>query len=809
MCVTFKNLLVSFISCILIIVLSSFIYQVGILGYINKLEIKNEKNNYQIVDSLMNREKESMSKTVVDWAHWNDTYNFMTGIKKGDYIYNNLQADSIKQINLNFIFYVDTNGKIYFKQTNDMTNKATNLIMNKLFIENINTLKFKTNTQIYSGVLFTDAGLYMITAAPITNTPGTSENIGTLIMGKRIGPNFINYINSVTKTKVRFIDSVKANRLKDSFTISKDKMYSTTYRVSKDIKGNKEIGILIERHRDEYKLATFYFKSFSFIFLLVLIIISAINVLIMDKFIIRRLRKLSDFIKIVGNTKDVSLRISESGHDEISRIASTTNIMLSRLDEVYKEMKMMDERISIIMEATNDGYLDYNLITGDFYISKEWKKFIGYDENIKNSELFIEYVNRIHADSKEKVINALNSFIVYNEEYLEVEYKVINSLGEIVWVLHRSKVAARDEKGKPIRIVSALLDITTRKEAEEEIIKLSYSNKLTGLKNRAYLEKKFTELDKHPDINYSIVMGDINGLKAINDTFGHKEGDKLLQRIASILEKCCENDDIVARWGGDEFAILVISKEYLYVSKLIDNIKKECANIEEFGFDVSLALGSAEKGELTYAEAVMNAAEEKMYRSKFTETRSSRNCAIMSLKKTLYEKHSETEEHTERVKKLSIMLGKKIQLFQDKLDELELLSLLHDIGKIGIPDSILMKPGKLTTEEWEIMKQHAEIGYRIAKATPELSYVANEILCHHEKYNGTGYPQGLKGDEIPILSRIINIVDSFDVMTHKRVYKEASNFEYAIKELKACSGTQFDPQLVNQFLTLLEEENIC
>jgi HD-GYP domain-containing protein (c-di-GMP phosphodiesterase class II) len=204
----------------------------------------------------------------------------------------------------------------------------------------------------------------------------------------------------------------------------------------------------------------------------------------------------------------------------------------------------------------------------------------------------------------------------------------------------------------------------------------------------------------------------------------------------------------------------------------------------------------------------MNLAEEKMYRSKLTEIKSSRNATIMSLEKTLYEKNNETEEHTQRVKKLSMKLGEKINLSQDELEELKLLSLLHDIGKIGIPDNILMKPGKLTAEEWEIMKRHTEIGYRIAKATPGLSHVANEIFCHHEKFDGTGYPQGLKGEEIPILSRIINIVDSFDVMTHKRVYKDASNKGHAIEELERCSGTQFDPDIVNEFINLLKEGSI-
>ncbi|NMM65161.1 diguanylate cyclase [Clostridium sp. P21] len=344
--------------------------------------------------------------------------------------------------------------------------------------------------------------------------------------------------------------------------------------------------------------------------------------------------------------------------------------------------------------------------------------------------------------------------------------------------------------------------------ASKEILALSYSDKLTGLNNRIYMEKKFFWLDNEVDINYFIIMGDVNGLKLTNDTFGHKDGDRLICAIGSILKSMCLEDDIIARWGGDEFIILVVNKRSEYVSDLIKNIKKECEKITQFGFKISIALGSAEKYEAKTTEAVMNLAEERMYRSKLTETKSSRNATIMSLERTLYEKNSETEEHTQRVKKLSMKLGKKINLSQDELEELELLSLLHDIGKMGIPDNILMKPGKLTDEEWEIMKRHTEIGYRIAKATPGLAHVANEILCHHERFDGTGYPQGLKGEEIPILSRVISIVDSFDVMTHRRIYKDASDMGHAVEELKRCSGTQFDPVITDEFINLLKEGGI-
>jgi HD-GYP domain-containing protein (c-di-GMP phosphodiesterase class II) len=194
-----------------------------------------------------------------------------------------------------------------------------------------------------------------------------------------------------------------------------------------------------------------------------------------------------------------------------------------------------------------------------------------------------------------------------------------------------------------------------------------------------------------------------------------------------------------------------------------------------------------------------------MYRNKLLESRSAKSSILRSLEQSLHEKHIETEEHTRRIANICVQIGRRMGLTQEELDEVVLLGLLHDIGKIGIPEAILLKPDKLTQDEWEIMKTHSEIGYRIALSTPELAHVAEKILSHHEHYDGSGYPRGLKNKEIPKLSRLLSIVDSYDVMTHTRLYKDAMNAESAVQEVQKCSGKQFDPEMVEQFLTILRE----
>ena len=331
---------------------------------------------------------------------------------------------------------------------------------------------------------------------------------------------------------------------------------------------------------------------------------------------------------------------------------------------------------------------------------------------------------------------------------------------------------------------------------------------VTNLKNRVYMEDVLSKIDQSQDFNGWIIMGDINGLKLVNDSFGHTEGDKLLKKIGEILIKCCSKYDIPARWGGDEFLILVKNQDESYIEDLIKKIQDECLHNNSFLVKVSMAMGSAKKNqEQNSIKETLKTAEERMYRNKLLESRSARSAIISSLEQSLHEKNIEAQEHTERIKDMCILIGRKLGLNQNELDEIALLGLLHDIGKIGIPEAVLLKPGKLTDEEWEIMKTHSEIGYRIAASTPELAYIANEILSHHERYDGKGYPQGLIGDEIPKLSRLLSIVDSFDAMTQDRVYRKAKSFEEAINEIKACSGKQYDPEFVEVFVSLFDESS--
>ncbi|MEN3186247.1 MAG: PAS domain-containing protein [Atribacterota bacterium] len=376
-----------------------------------------------------------------------------------------------------------------------------------------------------------------------------------------------------------------------------------------------------------------------------------------------------------------------------------------------------------------------------------------------------------------------------------------------IW--HQKAYPILDENGKAFRVVEISVDITERKKAEEQIRYLSFHDPLTGLYNRFFLQEELKRLDAPRQLPLSIIMGDVNNLKLVNDAFGHEVGDELLKRMASILLRSCRKEDIVARFGGDEFLILLPQTSSIAVQEVIERIRKLCREEwkgTEKHIPLSISLGYATKErEEENVQAVINEAESRMYRNKLVESRSARSVLIASLERSLWEISEETEAHSRRLRDMALRMGKVLGLPSSDLDALELLARLHDLGKLGVSRTILSKPGPLNEKEWEEIKKHPEIGYRIAQASPELLPVAEGILTHHERFDGSGYPQGLRREEIPIIARIISIIDAFDAMTSIRPYRRPLTREEALQEIRRNAGTQFDLFLVEVFFRVMGE----
>nr|MBC8388933.1 diguanylate cyclase [Actinomycetota bacterium] len=335
---------------------------------------------------------------------------------------------------------------------------------------------------------------------------------------------------------------------------------------------------------------------------------------------------------------------------------------------------------------------------------------------------------------------------------------------------------------------------------------LSYHDQLTGLYNRRFAKEEIKRLDTKRQLPLSVIMGDLNSLKLTNDTFGHSKGDKMLKGTARLLKRMCRSDDILSRWGGDEFVILLPKTSITDSEEIVQRIKKECKKLIIQKIPISISIGVATKIEVGQdMDEIIIEAESNMYKNKLVEKESNASSIIFALEQALYEKSNETIEHTFRIKDFAIKLGESIKLPVNQLDELSLLASLHDIGKVAIPETILLKEGKLTEKEWAVIKRHPEIGFNIAQSSPQIIHIAKFILACHENWDGSGYPKGLTGESIPVVSRVISIADAYDVMTSERIYKKAMSKPEAIEELKRCAGTQFDPVLINKFIEIISK----
>ena len=344
-------------------------------------------------------------------------------------------------------------------------------------------------------------------------------------------------------------------------------------------------------------------------------------------------------------------------------------------------------------------------------------------------------------------------------------------------------------------------DISARKKAEEKFVYMSYHDLLTGLYNRRFYEEELSRLDAPANLPLSVIMCDINGLKLINDSFGHLVGDEFLRSTAEIMQKVCRSEDICCRLGGDEFALILPHSSPAFAQERINAIKELALELKTSkpGFSISLGTDTKESMEQVISEVLINA-ENDLFRNKLYERSSLRSHTIDIILNTLFAKSSRESNHSQRVSAISQALAVKMGLKPDEVGQIRIAGLVHDIGKIGIDEVILNKAGRLSQDEMNQIKKHPEIGWRILSSVNEFSEVANTIIAHHEKWNGSGYPNHLKEEEIPLQARILSIADAFDVMTSERSYRRRLSIEETVKELKRCAGIDFDSEIVDVFL---------
>lgn len=470
-----------------------------------------------------------------------------------------------------------------------------------------------------------------------------------------------------------------------------------------------------------------------------------------------------------------------------------------KLEEINDMLNKSNNLLLAILESSPEVIV-FALDANYCYISfnKKHKKVIN---QIWGKEIEIG-MSMLEAIGDDDYIKAKENFdrALAGESFSLVEDYGDEQLSRLVWKNYYSPIYSNDNE--IIGLTCFVLNITDRVKAEEEIAYLSYRDSLTGLYNRRFFEDELSRLDIEKNLPISIIVGDMNDLKLTNDIFGHASGDLLLQKAAEVFKKVCRNDDVIARVGGDEFTILLPKTKPEEAEGIISRIKNEFSKVRIKCIRSSMSMGCYTKFHVEEdIMQVLETAEQKMYSIKTIERNKTNSATIRTIIESLHKDSVIEEKHSNNVSRICERLGNSMGLSESEMRRLKEAAYLHDIGKIVLDNSLLNKNKTFTDEEKKAMKHHAVIGYRILNSFDETIDLAEAILAHHERWDGTGYPKGLKGEEIPKLARIIAVAESYDFMTNRRTM----NREEAVQELKKQSGIKFDPEVVDIFIEMIRK----
>ncbi len=471
-------------------------------------------------------------------------------------------------------------------------------------------------------------------------------------------------------------------------------------------------------------------------------------------------------------------------------------------EKTHNEIKKSEEKFRDLTEMLPEMVFEVDKDCKFTFINKKGIEMLGYSrEELINKQTICQLISY----SEQKKVSPGTKQLFQEEKNYPQGYYLIGK-DEVIIPIEIHGSAIKNNAGKVIGFRGIVLNTTEQKEYEDKIKYLSFHDKLTDLYNRAYFEEELKRLNHKRNLPISIIIGDVNNLKMINDTFGHQHGDRLLCKISRVLQSCFRKSDVISRWGGDEFSIILPHTSREKGITIINRISQECQKKSTLTLPLSISMGIATKTIMSEnINAIVREAESKMYRYKLIDKQTSDSSIITSLERALQQRKYETKEYRKGFIDCAIKFGEVLQLEKRQLNDLKLLAMICDIGKIAVSEAIILKKGWLSEIEWEEIRKHPEVGFRIARSSPELTNIAEAILYHHEFWDGNGYPQKIKGKDIPLLSRIIHIVNAYQAMTHERPYRQAMKKEDAIQELKKFQGSQFDPELTDKFIEMVSE----
>lgn len=473
---------------------------------------------------------------------------------------------------------------------------------------------------------------------------------------------------------------------------------------------------------------------------------------------------------------------------------------VTEMKKLEKELSIKSRYLETTLKSVGDGVISTDKDGAVVFLNKAAELLTGWTneaaKDLPIEEIYMIVDGETGETGENRAIKAIRSGIVEESP----RHITLISRDDFERPVEDSAAPIINENGEILGAVLVFRDFTEKKRKQEEVLYLSYHDHLTGLYNRRFYEEELQRLDTKRNLPITLVMGDVNGLKLINDSFGHAVGDALLKKAAKIITQGCRGDDIITRVGGDEFVIILPKTDAEEAEHIVQRIRELASKEKVESIDISISLGYDTKhDEEEDIHELYKRVEDKMYKSKLYESSSTRSKTIDLIMNTLYAKYRGERAHSKKVSRLCEAMAVQLALDKDSTNQIKLAGLMHDIGKIGIDEKILNSTQDLNANEWKEIKRHSEIGYRALSSANEFSEIANYVLEHQERWDGKGYPKGLQGEEISLQARIIAVADAFDTMTREKPYRKAMTVDEAVREIKKCAGTQFDPEIAEIF----------
>lgn len=502
---------------------------------------------------------------------------------------------------------------------------------------------------------------------------------------------------------------------------------------------------------------------------------------------------------IIAN-EELSFQTSEKANRASELLIANKELAYQTSEKADRaaELRIANKELAFQSSEKAERASELVIANEELVFQKQEKKNRADELKIANEEL---------AYQKQEKQNRADELVSINKE---LSYQISEKADRASELDNANKELAYQIKEKQERATELIIVKKTIIEQEVKIENLSYRNELPGLFNRKYFLDAIKKYDNEDNLPISIIMGDINGLAIIDDSLGHSVVEDVQSKLNNILKKVARKADVVIGFSNGEFSLILPKTTYIESVKLIEKLRALSDEEKSGPLKISVSCGSSTKTKIEeQLIEVVDIAVEQLEKDRNIVSPTFESHTIDLIMKMLFEKNNREMLHSTRVSKMCEKIASRLNFDLGVVERIRITGMLHDIGKIGIDERILNKTERLNKADRDTIKKHPEIGYRILSASNDFMIHAEDVLQHHERIDGEGYPNGIKGDEISIVAKIIAIADTYDAITSDRPYRKALSKQEAILEIEKCSGIQFDSEIVKVFVDMLyEKDNI-